>query len=106
MLSDEIKSTVFFKVTVNSMCAEGGMWITHCDQTGVVGFGHSQEESEKECAEMHEALVRQLKRNGALALISFMNKRGIPFRCGEIHDAETHAKSVAGSDPKELAVAA
>ena len=105
MSIEEVTSTVFFTVKVKSTRLGDSTWITCSDQTGVVGFGATEEESVSECGEMHRGLVRQLKRNGTLALIKFMNSRGIVFKF-DLSSSGPSAPVTPGSDPEQLALAA
>ncbi len=84
----EVGATVLFTVTVTCVSAGDG-WFCMGRETGVVSRGATEDEAADRNAAMHQALVRRLKRDGAIALLGFMSERGIDFTLDEEPDAQS-----------------
>ena len=74
----EVAATVLFTVTVICVSAGDG-WFCMGRETGIVSRGATEDEAVDRNAAMHQAVVRRLKRHGAIALLGFMGGRGSVF---------------------------
>ncbi len=94
--SGEITATVLFNVTVTCIPVDGE-WFCVGKQTGIVSRGATEDEATDRNARMHQAIVRRLKKNGPLALMSFMSTREIEFHFDDrrqvvpnMHQVQSH----------------
>lgn len=84
----EVTTTVLFTVTVICVSAEDG-WFCMGKETGIVSRGATEDEAVDRNTAMHQAVVRRLKRHGAIALLGFMGARGIDFTLDEEPDDQS-----------------
>ncbi len=102
----EVTGTVLFKVRVSTIPVDGG-WLCLGKETGIVSFAEDPEAAVERNARMHTLVVKRLKRNGPVALLRFMQARGITdFEVvGESDQAQLVIRSLSSST-KELQAAA